>query len=259
MSIVTSSASGIPDGAWPVALGVLGAIMGSFLATLAIRWPQDRSVLRGRSACDACGRTLGVAELVPLMSAVASRGRCRTCGTRIDRRHSAIELGCAAAGVIAGLAAPGWQGVAGAAFGWLLLTLAAIDAAELWLPDPLVAVLALGGLAGGSWWPPALADRLIGGALGFATLWAVAAGYRRLRGREGMGGGDSKLFGAIGLWLGWRLLPAVLVMAALVGLGVALFQHLRGRAVAGDTALPFGAFLAVAAYPTWVAMVAYAG
>lgn len=247
----------LPMWLWPVLLGTLGAIMGSFLATLAIRWPQDRSVLRGRSACDACGRTLGASELVPIISAMASRGRCRTCGAAIDWRHPAIELGCALVGVSAGLVAPGWTGVAGAGFGWLLLTLAAIDVAEFWLPDPLVAALALTGIASALWAPPAVDERVIGGALGFALLWAVSAGYWRIRGREGMGGGDPKLFGAIGLWLGWRLLPAVLVIAALVGLGVALFKHLRGRDIAADTALPFGAFLAVAAYPTWLAMIAW--
>jgi leader peptidase (prepilin peptidase)/N-methyltransferase len=90
---------------------------------------------------------------------------------------------------------------------------------------------------------------------GFVGLAAVAAGYRAWRGREGMGGGDPKLFGAIGLWLGWRMLPAVLLIAALVGLGMVLFARWRGAAVARDTAVPFGAMLAVAAYPAWLAMV----
>ncbi|WP_375270752.1 prepilin peptidase [Sphingomonas sp.] len=240
---------------WVGLLGVAGAIAGSFLSTIVVRWPADRSVLRGRSACDGCGRTLGSWELVPIISALAARGRCRTCGARIDPRHLAFELGCAAIGAVSALAAPGPAGVAGALFGWLLLTLAALDAAELWLPDPLVAVLALAGVASAICAPPPLADRLIGGAAGFATLWAVARGYRRLRGREGLGGGDPKLFGAIGLWLGWRMLPAVLLLAGLVGLGLVLFQSLRGRAVTADDALPFGTFLAVAAYPAWLVMV----
>lgn len=215
-------------------------------------------MLRGRSACDGCGRTLRAAELVPLLGWAWGRGRCRTCGARIDPRHVAFEIGCVAIGALSAWVAPGMAGAFGAAFGWLLLTLAALDAAELWLPDPLVIALALLGVAGAPFAPPDLGERLIGGAAGFGSLWAIGAGYARLRGREGLGGGDPKLFGAIGLWLGWRVLPLVLLLAALVGLGLVLFKRLRGRAMARDTALPFGAFLAVAAYPAWIAVVGWA-
>src|SRR3982750_378 len=117
----------MPDWVWPAGLGVLGAIVGSFLATLVIRWPQERSVIGGRSACDGCGRALRVWELVPLVSVLASHGHCRSCKTAIDPRHWQIELGCAALGIISGIAVPGPIGVAGAAFGWLLLALAALD------------------------------------------------------------------------------------------------------------------------------------
>lgn len=244
------------EAVWPVLLAILGAIVGSFLATIVVRWPQGRSVLRGRSACDGCGRTLGAADLVPLLSAAFSRGRCRTCAARIDPAHWRIEGGAALIGAVAGFVAPGVAGLAGAVFGWLLLTLAAIDAAEMWLPDELTATLALGGVATALFGlTPGIEDRLIGGVAGFASLWLIAFGYRWLRGHDGMGGGDPKLYGAIGLWLGWRMLPAVLLIAALVGLGYALFQRFRGREVAGDTALPFGTFLAIAAYPAWLVMI----
>jgi leader peptidase (prepilin peptidase)/N-methyltransferase len=73
-----------------------------------------------------------------------------------------------------------------------------------------------------------------------------------------MGGGDPKLFGAIGLWLGWQMLPAVLLIASMVGLGVVLAAHLKGRGMAADTALPFGALLAIAAYPAWLFMIGLA-
>ena len=240
---------------WPALLGVLGAIVGSFLATIAVRWPAGRSVLTGRSACDSCGRTLAAHELVPLVSGAVARGKCRSCGAAIDPRHLLVEAGCAAIGVAAGLAAPGWEGAAGALFGWLLLVLAMLDASDFWLPDELVAALALGGAASAWWCPPDLAERMIGGVAGFALLWLVAAGYRRWRGRDGLGGGDPKLLGAIGLWLGWRLLPAVLLVAGLVGLGWVAFQHLRGHALARDDALPLGTLLAIAAYPAWLAMI----
>lgn len=241
---------------WPLALAILGSIIGSFMATIAVRWPQHRSVLRGRSACDGCGRPLRATELVPLLSAAILHGRCRSCGAPIDPTHWRIEAGAALIGAISGLVAPGAAGLAGAVFGWLLLTLAVIDAAELWLPDELTAALALSGVAAGLYGlPPAPVDRLVGGSAGFAMLWLIAFGYRRVRGHDGMGGGDPKLYGAIGLWIGWRMLPAVLLIAALVGLGYALFERFRGRAVTNDTALPFGTFLAIAAYPAWLVMV----
>ncbi|MDR6787041.1 leader peptidase (prepilin peptidase)/N-methyltransferase [Sphingomonas sp. BE138] len=240
---------------WAVALGVLGAIVGSFLATIAIRWPQERSVVHGRSACDGCGRTLSAAELVPLLSWAAARGRCRACGARIDALHPAIEAGCAAVGVAAGLAAPGPAALAGAGLGWLLLVLAVMDARDFWLPDPLVAALALVAAAGAWVAPPDMTERAIGGVGGFALLWLIAAAYRRLRGREGLGGGDPKLFGAIGLALGWRMLPAVLLVAGLAGLGWVAVQRVRGRALAADDALPLGTLLAIAAYPAWLLMI----
>ena len=241
---------------WPVALGLLGVIVGSFLAALVIRWPQDRSVMRGRSACDACGRTLSARDLVPLIGALLLRGRCRTCGAPIDPLHWQIEGTAALLGVLAGLASPSPVAVAGAVFGWLLLTLAALDVTALWLPDRLTGTLAVAGVAAGlAGVEPVIGDRLIGGGVGFVALWAVAAGYRRLRGREGMGGGDPKLFGAIGLWLGWRMLPAVLLLASLIGLAVVAVAAVRGRPMTRETALPFGALLAVAAYPAWIAMI----
>jgi leader peptidase (prepilin peptidase)/N-methyltransferase len=247
----------MPDWAWPTGLGVLGAIVGSFLATLVIRWPQERSVIGGRSACDACGRTLRAWELVPLVSAAMSRGRCRSCGAAIDARHWQIELGCAVLGVISGLAVPGPIGLVGAVFGWLLLALAALDVAEFWLPDALTGTLAAAGIASIAVAPPEWPDRVIGGAAGFVSLWLIAFAYRRLRGRDGLGGGDPKLLGAIGLWVGWAMLPFVLLLACLVGLGVVLTARLRGRAVAANDQVPFGALMAIAAYPVWLVMIAF--
>ncbi len=243
---------------WALGLGLLGAIIGSFVAALVIRWSDDRSVTRGRSACDSCGTTLRAIELVPLLSALVQRGRCRTCGAAISPVHWRIELAALAIGAVAGWVGAGPVGLAGAVFGWLLLALGALDLLAFWLPDRLTGALAAAGLATGFWFDPPLADRAIGGAVGFGALWLIAAAYRRLRGRDGMGGGDPKLFGAIGLWLGWQMLPAVLLIASMVGLGVVLAAHLRGRAVAADTALPFGTLLAIAAYPAWLFMIAHA-
>lgn len=242
---------------WAIGLGVLGAIMGSFLATLVVRWPAGRSVARGRSACDACGRTLSAAELVPILSSIVQRGRCRACGAVIGAVHPRVELACVAVGASAGWVAPGWEGLAGAVFGWLLVALAALDLLHFWLPDALTAPLAAGGIASGALgFDPPWADRLIGGGAGFLLLWLVMHGYAKARGRAGMGGGDPKLFAGIGLWLGWRMLPPVLLVACLAGLGLVLGRMLAGRPMARTDALPLGALLAMAAYPAWLVMVA---
>ncbi|MDJ0277749.1 A24 family peptidase [Sphingomonas sp. 2R-10] len=242
----------LPPSFWPILLGVLGAVFGSFIATVAIRWPEGRSALGGRSACDGCGRGLAWFELVPVVGFVALRGRCRTCGARIARGHVVTEVLGAGIGLAAGLVAPGWEGVAGAACGWLLLALGAIDLAAFWLPDVLTGALAVvaigGGLAGVA---PALPDRLIGGVAGFGALWMVAAAYRRMRGRIGLGGGDPKLFGAIGLWLGWRALPMVLLVAAFAGVAVVALMAIAGRRPAATDRLPLGTLLAGAAYLCW--------
>jgi leader peptidase (prepilin peptidase) / N-methyltransferase len=238
---------------WPVALGLLGAVFGSFIATLAIRWPEDRSVLRGRSKCDGCGKGLRAHELVPLLSFALQRGRCRSCGGRIALSHVITELIGMLIGVAAGLVAPGLEGVAGAIFGWLLLSLAAIDLAAFWLPNVLTGTLAAAGLASGALglFPP-MYDRLIGGVAGFAALWLAARTYRLMRGREGLGGGDPKLFGAVGLWLGWQVLPVVLLLACCIGLIVVLVSRLAGRALGGADRLPFGVMLAAGAWTLWL-------
>lgn len=242
----------LPSIVWPILLGVLGAVFGSFIATLAIRWPQGRSVAVGRSSCDGCGRTLRVWELVPLASFVTLRGRCSRCGMWIAPSHVVTELLGTAIGVIAGLVAPGFEGVAGAVCGWLLLASGAVDLAAFWLPDRLTITLAIAALVGGiAGAAPDLTERLIGGAGGFAALWLVAALYRNIRGRTGLGGGDPKLFGAIGLWLGWRALPIVLLSASLAGLAVVLVMAATGRRPSATDRLPLGTLLAGAAFLCW--------
>lgn len=215
--------------------------------------------MAGRSHCDCCDTVLGPLDLVPVLSALASRGRCRHCGTAIDPIHWRIEVTAVLLGASAGLLLHGADALAIAIFGWLLLALAALDITDFWLPDRLTITLALAGLATGLLGiSPPLEDRLIGGTVGFAGLWAVGAGYKAYRGREGLGGGDPKLLGAIGLWLGWRLLPVTLVLAGLAGLGVVAFWLLTGRGARADDRLPFGALLAIAAYPTAIAMLLFA-
>ena len=233
---------------WALLLGVLGAVFGSHIATVALRWPRPAT---GRSRCDGCAAALRWWELVPLVSYLAVRGRCRRCGAAISRVHPVVEAAGLGIGLTAGLAAPGVAGIGGAIFGWLLLTLGAIDVLTLRLPNPLTFALALAGLANALLMPPPLLDRMIGGIVGAAVLGGCAAAYRALRGRIGLGGGDPKLFGAIGLWLGWRALPAVLLIACLLGLAIALMLRLRR-----DARMPFGALLGTAAFAVWLASAA---
>lgn len=234
----------------PIAGAILGAIFGSFIAALVSRWPQGRSVLKGRSHCDSCGAVLGPMQLVPILSYLALRGRCNVCQQTIGRDSLEIELVAAATGALALAVHPGWAGLAIATFGWLLLPLAWLDYRHYWLPHPLTAALAAGGLATGlAGIVPDLPDRLIGGATGFAILWLTALAYRLIRGREGLGGGDPLLLGAIGLWLGWQALPLVLVLASGAGLAAALILRWRGVALTTATRFPLGTLLAGAAWP----------
>ncbi len=237
---------------WPILLGALGAVFGSFIATVAIRWPQGRSALQGRSGCDGCGKALATHELIPLVSFMLQRGRCRACGSAIHLAHPATEVAGLAIGVAAGLVAPGWEGVAGAVFGWLLLALAALDLAAFWLPNVLTAALGLAGVIDGIFFPPGWIDRILGGLIGFGLLYLVAFTYRHVRQREGLGGGDPKLFGAIGLWLGASMLAPVLLGASITGLAVALAMKLLRREIGMTTRLPLGTLLAIAAFPAWL-------
>lgn len=232
--------------------GIAGAIAGSFLATLILRWPQGRSVVRGRSACDGCGRVLSARDLVPIISSILQRGRCRSCGTRIDPLHGRVEAGCAIVGALALGFAPDVGGVGWALLGWLLLTLAVLDQRHFWLPDALTLPLAFLGFTIGLWSiDVAMVDRVIGALAGYGALFAIALLYRRVRRREGLGLGDAKLLGALGAWFGWQALPFILLLASSLGLLVVLAGMAVGRAPNRSSRVPLGAFLAIAAFPGW--------
>ncbi|MGF1550235.1 MAG: prepilin peptidase [Sphingomonadaceae bacterium] len=141
-------------------------------------------------------------------------------------------------------------------FGWWLLLLAAFDSRHYWLPDPLTLPLVpLGLLVAAFDIGPPLAARAIGAAAGFASLHLVAVLYRAARGREGLGGGDPKLFAAIGAWLGWAQLPLVLLAAGIAGLAALALRRLRGERIALGDRLALGALMAVAAWPLWLLVV----
>jgi leader peptidase (prepilin peptidase)/N-methyltransferase len=234
----------------PALIGALaGAILGSFLATLILRWPQGRGVMRGRSACDGCGHTLTARDLIPMLSAMLSKGRCRTCGGAIDPLHGRVEAGCAIIGALAIGFRPDLGGIGWALLGWLLLTLAVLDWRHFWLPDALTLPLAFLGFTIGLWATDVgLTDRVIGAIVGYGALLGLALGYKSLRGRDGLGLGDAKLLGALGAWFGWQALPFLLLIASAMGLVVMLAT---GRAKARTARVPLGTFLALAAVPAW--------
>lgn len=216
--------------------------MGSFLGVVARRLPRGEGIIAPRSHCESCLRALRPAELVPIVSFLRQGGRCAGCGAPIARAHLAMELLATLVPAIALALLPwaGWPEIAQASvLGWTLLALAAIDLEHWLLPDALTLPLLAAGLAA-TWLatPSELADHLAAAATGWAGLAGFAALYRRLRGREGLGGGDAKLFAAGGAWVGLAALPLVLLVAAVLGLGFALLRH--GRALGRTTAVPFG-------------------
>ncbi|MEO0440113.1 MAG: A24 family peptidase [Pseudomonadota bacterium] len=237
----------------PVAGAVYGLVIGSFLATILVRWPVGLSVVSGRSRCDHCQTELGWADLVPVVSYVLRSGKCRTCGERIAPEHPAIEITAAVIGALALALAPNLHGLLGAFLGWQLLLLGALDVKHHWLPDRLTLLLVLSGLLAGLMFSePGLADRVIGAVAGFGSLAAIRHLYFLAREKEGLGQGDAKLLAGIGAWLGWAALPLVILFACLIGLSGILLSRLKGQSVDADTALPFGGYLAVAAFPLWL-------
>ncbi|RZV51345.1 MAG: prepilin peptidase [Sphingomonadaceae bacterium] len=186
---------------------------------------------------------LGALQLVPLFSYVLLRGRCRHCHAPIERFHFEVELAAAIIGGAAMWLQPTTAGLLLAIMGWLLLPLFLLDVRHLWLPDSLTASLALCGLAfAGVANELSTFDRALGGIVGAGSLGLIAYLYREIRGREGMGSGDPKLFGAIGCWIGWQLLPIALLVGSAGLLAIVL---VKGSAHNRGAQHPLGAGLAV--------------
>jgi leader peptidase (prepilin peptidase)/N-methyltransferase len=222
--------------------------------------PPDRfSLVVPRSACPVCKAPITAWQNIPVLSWLALRGRCAVCKTRISARYPAVEL---ATGVLSAWAA--WHfgfGMAAAcavAVTWTLIALTGIDVDHQLLPDSitlpllwagLLAAATIGPLPGASL-PVSPRDAVLGAAAGYLSLWLVFHAFRLITGKEGMGYGDFKLFAALGAWMGWKVLPLVILLSAAAGatLGIAMIV-LRGRDRAAP--MPFGPYLAAAG---WLAM-----
>ncbi len=239
------------DLSWLIAAILLGPFVGSFLGLLSLRLPQDLPVVWSRSACPSCERTLGPLDLVPILSHLWLRGRCKSCGASIPRRYLALELACPALALWAGLVHPSAAGFLGAVLAWQLLLLALLDAEHFWLPRLLTVPLIVSGLAVAAA-QGFLVEHALGAALGFAGFSLLALAYRRLRGHEGLGGGDAYLLAGGGAWCGALALPSILLIGAISGLTFVLIQRWRGKPVGGALPLPFGVFLAAGIWVTWL-------
>ncbi len=240
----------------PALVALLAApFIGSLLGVLVRRLPEGRPVALARSCCEACGHALGPAELVPLASFLWQRGRCRHCGARIASAHLWIELAALAVPATAALAEADPAGLwADCVLGWTLLALGWIDWTHLRLPDALSLPLLLAGLTATALLDSAaVTDHAWAAIAGYGSLRLLATGYRRLRGREGLGGGDAKLLAASGAWVGLSGLGPVLLIAAVAGLVAALLRGggLRANTVVrlrAATVVPLGTCLALG---TW--------
>jgi leader peptidase (prepilin peptidase)/N-methyltransferase len=227
---------------------VFGALLGSFVNVVIYRLPREISLVRPRSHCPGCGARIAFYDNIPLISYFALGGRCRRCRAPIPARYPLVEaLGAALSGGVVWLAASPGMALAWGAFVLALLAVLFIDYDFQIIPDVITLPGIALGLAAAVWGPLPVKDALIGLAVGGGGLLLVAEGYRRIARREGLGLGDVKLMAMVGAFLGWHGALATLVLGSFAGslVGGALIASRRGTRL---TALPFGSFLAPAAW-----------
>jgi leader peptidase (prepilin peptidase) / N-methyltransferase len=268
---------------------VLGLVIGSFLNVVIYRLPimlerewraqaaellpaagdaataappvtQERFTLSTpRSACLSCKAPIKAWQNIPLISWLLLRGRCASCTAKISVRYPLVEL---TTGIFSAWVA--WHFGFGAPAAcalmvtWALIALTGIDIDHQLLPDSitlplmwagLLAAVIVGPIAGGPI-PVSAHDAIVGAASGYVSLWLVFHTFRLITGKEGMGYGDFKLFAALGAWLGWKLLPLVILLSAAAGAALGILMIvLRGRDRSAP--MPFGPYLAAAG---WLAM-----
>lgn len=246
---------------------VLGLLVGSFLNVVIHRvprmlereWAQQAAEQRGedapaverynlvvpRSHCPACGHRIGALENIPLLSWLLQHGKCAACGAAIPARYPIVELGTAVLS-----AAAIWRfGATAEGVGALLLTcfliaLTFIDFDTQLLPDSMTLPLLWFGLLFNLWGTYApLPAAVIGAMAGYLSLWSIYWLFKLSTGKEGMGYGDFKLLAALGAWFGWTALPAVVLLASVVGAAVGIILIVVARH-GREVPIPFGPYLA---------------
>lgn len=200
-----------------------------------------------RSRCPACAQPVTALQNIPVVSYLLLGGKCANCKTRISPRYPIVEL---ISGALAGYAI--WRfgftlaGVGALLFVFAMIALTFIDLDTFYLPDDITLPLLWAGLlANLANAHTDLTSAVIGAACGYLALWSVFWLFKLVTGKEGMGYGDFKLLAAIGAWLGWQMLPLVILLSSLVGavIGIGLMIFARhGR----ETPIPFGPYLAIA-------------
>ncbi len=205
-----------------------------------------------RSRCPACGHPIAALENIPILSYLFLRGRCRACGTSIPLRYPLVELlgGALAVAVLLQFGIS-WAAAAAIVLSWSLLALTFIDLDTMLLPDQITLPLLWLGLLvnlDGTFATPG--DAVVGAVAGYGLLWLVYHGFRLITGKEGMGYGDFKLLAMLGAWLGWQVLPVIILLSSVVGALTGIALIVAGRRQRSQP-LPFGPFLAAAG---WIAL-----
>ncbi|HET7204219.1 MAG TPA: A24 family peptidase [Steroidobacteraceae bacterium] len=212
-----------------------------------------------RSRCPHCSAEIKAHQNIPVVSYLLLGGKCANCRARISPRYPIVELVTAVLSTAVAIRFGWhWQTLAALLLTWSLIALTAVDLDHTILPDAITIPLLWLGLVLSLAWhaglrPPAPVDpgsAIIGAAAGYLSLWIVYWVFKLLTGKEGMGYGDFKLFGALGAWMGWQMLPLVLLFSAFTGavVGIALVV-VRGRD--RNIPIPFGPYLAAAG---WIAL-----
>jgi leader peptidase (prepilin peptidase)/N-methyltransferase len=220
--------------------------------------PAKFNLMVPRSACPACAAPISAWQNIPLVSWLILRGRCAACKTKISPRYPIIELLTAVlSSWVACHFGFGWPAVCALLVTWSLIALTCIDIDHQLLPDNITLPLMWGGLlasvmlgASGASLPVAPANAIIGAVAGYLSLRLVFHLFRLVTGKEGMGYGDFKLYAALGAWLGWKVLPLIILLSAATGavVGIAMIL-IKGRD--RSQPMPFGPYLAAAG---WLAM-----
>lgn len=229
-------------------------------STPASELPEGRfDLVAPRSSCPTCGHQITAMQNIPLVSYLFLGGKCAGCKAKISGRYPAVELltGLLTA-VVAWRFGFGAEAAAGIALTWVLIAISAIDIDHQIIPDSMSLPLIWAGLALSLFAPLAGADMLfidpkdaiVGALAGYLTLWSIYHLFRLVTGKEGMGYGDFKLLAALGAWLGWQMLPLIILLSAVVGAvtGILLIVCKRHER---SVPIPFGPYLAAAG---WIAM-----
>jgi len=217
--------------------------------------PEKYNIVVPRSACPHCGKQITALQNVPVMSWIILRGKCANCKAPISMRYPIIEALTALLSVAVALRfGVSLQTAAVLLLTWSLIALSIIDFDHQILPDQITLPLMWLGLLLSALKSSVLSvnvhDAIFGAAFGYLSLWLVYHAYKFLTGKEGMGYGDFKLLAALGAWMGWKMLPVIILFSSFTGavIGIALIVF-RGRD--HNIPIPFGPYLAAAG---WVAM-----